>query len=379
MKITHFHIDNEQLAQNQISLADTIRMAIYQETERLFDLLNYENDLLFLEPTLFCYFLSDIDSGNKISLEQMLFGYIPKEKRPSKITLVADLFGLVNLPNLGYIRVNPHEVLELSSQEIKQKIIPNQFVKNSHVRLCLHPTNHLAFQEGVLFHETVEQSLIKNQVQLAEAANFFQNQLPYFWELLESCTREFVVFSSPNYNSFAGIQHHGTAYFNVENSEKSVVFFIDDIAHQCGHVIFNVLTLETNKFLRVSKDHPLNSYSANPYESRGVYGAFHGLFTYTTILYSLDKVIKSVDLFDNGQCFEALARMGFYLNKFYLDLQLMNNKEILTDIGIDYHRQFSEGYNTIFEEYNEDLALFDYSNQPYIFRYDLFQMLNPIQ
>lgn len=378
MKTLQFHIDNEQLAQNQISLADTIRMAIYQEDETLFDLLDYENDTLFLEPTCFCYFLSDIGSENKISLEQTLFGYIAEEKQPKEITLKADLFGLVNLPNLGYIRAKPNEILALSWQEIKQNLIPNQFVKNSTIRLCLHPTDHLACQEGVLFNESVEQSLAKHQSQLVEATIFFQNNLPDFWKLIENFTREFVVFSSPNHNSFAGVMQQGTAYFNIENRQKSAVFFIDDIAHQCGHIIFNVLTLETNKFLKVAKDHPLNGFSLNPQESRGVYSAFHGLFTYTTILHSLDNALKSNTL-DEIQCHETLGRMGFYMNKFYADLKLMNNTDILTEEGLGYHRQFAECFNTIFQEYGKKLTLFDYSNQPYIFQYDLFQILNPIQ
>jgi hypothetical protein len=379
MKILQFNINNEQLAQNQISLADTIRMAIYQENEQLFDLLDYENDTLFLESNCFCYFLSDIGSENKTSLEQTLLGYIIEEKRLSNIKLKGDLFGLVNLPNLGYIRANPYEILRLSLQEIKQKLIPNQFVKNSTIRLCLHPTDHLSYQGGVIFDEPIEQSLTKHQSQLVEATIFFQNNLPDFWKLIEGFTREFVVFSSPNHNSFAGIMQQGTAYFNIENKQKSVVFFIDDIAHQCGHVIFNVLTLETNKFLKVSKDHPLNGFSPNPQESRGVYGAFHGLFTYTTILHSLDKVLKSGNLFDETQCHEALGRMGFYLGKFYSDLQLMNNSEILTDEGLAYHKQFLEGFNTIFQEYGKELASFDYSNQPYTFQYNLFQIFNPVK
>ena len=93
MKILQFNINNEQLAQNQISLADTIRMAIYQENEQFFDLLDFENDTLFLEPNCFCYFLSDIGSENKTSLEQTLLGYIIEEKRLSKIQLRSDLFG----------------------------------------------------------------------------------------------------------------------------------------------------------------------------------------------------------------------------------------------------------------------------------------------
>ncbi len=379
MKILQFHIDTEQLAQNQISLADTIRMAIYQENESFFDLLDYGNDSLFLEPNCFCYFLSNISSENKVSLEQTLFSYISEEKHPSEITLKADLFGLVNLPNLGYIRANPYEELRLSSQEIKQRLIANQFLKNSNIRLSLHPTNHLAYQEGVIFDESVEQSLIKHQTHLDKATSFFQTILPDFWQLIEDSTREFVVFNSPNHNSFAGIMQQGCAYFNIENKQKSAIFFIDDIAHQCGHIIFNILTLETNKFLKVPKDHPLNGFSPNPQENRGVYGAFHGLFTYTTILHSLDKALKSRDLFDDIQHHEALGRMGFYMSKFYLDLQLMNNSDILTENGLEYHKQFYEGFNSLFQEYGQYLALFDYNNQPYTFQYDLFQTLNPVQ
>jgi len=154
MKSMELKIDDEQFAQNQIFLADTIRMALYENNESLFTLLEYENDVHFLEPSCFCYFLSDISYENKLSLEQTLFGYVAEEKRPSKIFVKADLFGLVNLPNLGYFRANPYEVLELSSLEIKPRLIPNQFVENSNIRLCMHPTNHLAFQEGVLFHES---------------------------------------------------------------------------------------------------------------------------------------------------------------------------------------------------------------------------------
>ncbi|NBA86611.1 hypothetical protein GVN16_12630 [Emticicia sp. CRIBPO] len=379
MKILQFYISDLLLAQNQISLADTIRMAIYQENEVLFNLLDYENDILFLEPNCFCYFLSDIDPENRMSLEQTLFGYIAEEKRPSKIAVKADLFGLVNLPNLGYIQTNPFEVLWLSSQEIEQRLLSGKFVKNSSIRLCLHPTDHLSCQKGVVFDESVEQSLAKHQKQLEKAIDFFQNQVSDFWQLITGVNNQFVVFSSPNHNSFASISHHGTAYFNVENKQKSPIFFIDDIAHQCGHVIFNVLTLEATKFLKVSKDYPLRGFSTNPQENRGVYGAFHGLFTYTTILHSLDKVLKSETLFDEKQCHEALGRMGFYMHKFYLDLQLMSNSEILTHDGLAYHKQFLDGYNTILLEYGKELALLDYSNQPYTFQYDLFNDLNPLQ
>lgn len=47
------------------SLSDIIRMAFYEEEPNLFGLVDYENDFTFLEPSLFCYFLSDISKTNK--------------------------------------------------------------------------------------------------------------------------------------------------------------------------------------------------------------------------------------------------------------------------------------------------------------------------
>lgn len=369
-------IDKEQFTQNQIFLADTIRMALYENNQSLFTLLEYENDVHFLEPSCFCYFLSDISFENKPSLEQILFGYISEEKRPLFLNVKADLFGLVNLPNLGYIRANPYEVLELSIQQVQQRLVSSQFVEKSSIRLCFHPTNLLASQGSIKFDESVEQSLCNHHKQLTLATSFYQKHLSCFWQLIESCTREFVIFSSPNYNSFAGIQNHGTAYFNVENTRKSVVFFIDDIAHQCGHIIFNVLTLNFETYLKVPKDSPLSTHTSNPQELRGVYGAFHGLFTYTTILVSLNVFLEKST--DSIFLHEAIGRIGFYLEKFEFDLKLMNNSLILTQKGLEFRKQLEDVYLQIHSRWYSEISNFDYSNQPYVFQYNLFNELNPV-
>ncbi|MCF0058528.1 hypothetical protein [Dyadobacter sp. CY356] len=291
------------------------------------------------------------------------------------ISLTADRFGMVNLPNLGYIRTEPYNIVPVDLSTLTG-LIPNPFVKNSKIRLCLHPTDLLAYAKDVSFHEPVEDTLYKNENALSVATTFLHKQLPDFWSLITSVTREFVVFSSPNHNSFAGIMHHGTAYFNTENKIQTPVFFIDDISHQCGHIIFNVITLDTPKYLKVPKDHPLKNYSTNPGEMRGAYGAFHGLFTYTCILHVLDEVLQSQYFTNENLRFEVLGRIGFYLHKFYLDLKLMDNPEILTDAGLDFHRQFSEGFQEIFARYKKEIQGFDYSNQPYTFQYDRFMESN---
>ncbi|TDE12750.1 hypothetical protein [Dyadobacter psychrotolerans] len=369
-KITHLRATNG-------ALSDTIRMAFHKEDPKLFEQLDFEDDFTFLDPSLFCYFLSDISKTNKIPLLQSVVGYIPVEKRLAIISLSADRFGMINLPNLGYLRTEPNQTISIDVTNLSEQFIPNRFIENSQIRLCLHPTDLLGNQDNIQFHESIEITLNKNEESLFLATDFFQKELSDFWTIIKTVTREFVVFSSPNHNSFAGIMHHGTAYFNTENKVQTPVFFIDDIAHQCGHIIFNVLTLDTPKYLKVPKDHPLKKYSSNPGEMRGAYGAFHGLFTYTCILHALHHVFQSQH-FSEIMRYEALGRIGFYMNKFYLDLKLMNNPEILTEEGLDFHRQFAEGFETMTERYGKEISQFDYRNQPYTFQYDLFQKLNPI-
>jgi hypothetical protein len=322
--------------------------------------------------------LSDIKPENKMPLIQSVLGYMSVSNWPKSIELKADIFGLINLPNLGYIRAEPNQSLCFETAQIAANILPNQFIKNSTIRLCLHPTNHLCYEEGMIFDEPVEQTVSKNTNALHQATVFFQEHLPDFWQVVENITCEFVVFSSPNHNSFAGIMQQGTAYFNVESKIQTPVFFIDDIAHQCGHVIFNALTLEASKYLKVPKDQPLNGFVEAPNETRGVYGAFHGLFTYTTILHGLDKVLDLENEFTDDLRHEAIGRMGFYVQKFAMDLKSMGNADILTDEGITFWKQFAEGCQYIGQKYGSMLQTLDYSNQPYMFQYDLFQTRNPI-
>ncbi len=379
MNTLNFKIDIDLLTANNISLSDTFRVALYQENEKLFELLDYEDDYSFLEPTLICYFLSDLDKTYKIPLNQILLGYISKENRPKSLFLKADKFGIVNLPNLGYLKAQPNSLIKYNLSNIYENIISNQFVKDSKIRLCLHPTDPLGYSESIIFHEEIEQTLSKNIKSLESAVFFFQNYLKDFWKVIEDVTREFVVFSSPNHNSFAGINHHGTAYFNTENRFVSPIFFIDDIAHQCGHVIFNVLTLQTADFLKIPKHTLLRKFTNEIDENREVYGAFHGLYTYTTTVISLSKAIDEKEIFEEELVVEIKARLGFYMQKFQTDLKTMKNEDILTDLGMKYYDTFSEAYESVKENHNSKFNHFNYNNQPYVFDFEIFKQENNIQ
>lgn len=187
-KIIHFLLNETSLVEHKATLSDTIRMAFYHEDSTLFENIDYEDDFAFLEPSLFCYFLSEISKTNKIPLLQSIVGFIPAEKRLAMISLTADRFGMVNLPNLGYIRTEPYNIVPVDLGKLTG-LIPNPFVKNSKIRLSLHPTDLLAYAKDVSFHEPVEETLYKNEDALLVATTFLQEQLPDFWSLITSVTR----------------------------------------------------------------------------------------------------------------------------------------------------------------------------------------------
>jgi hypothetical protein len=368
-----------QLEENSYALSNMIRVALYERRKDIFDLLDFEDDNLFLEPSLFCYFLSDIPEESKMSLEQCLWGYINSKIRPLKLQVKSDTFGWVNLPNSGYLKLKPNSNCELDVNYIYESLLPNNYIFDTSIRLCKHPSEHLTYRSDIMrFDEPVHESLESHLHELDYAVNFFRNHLPDFWRQILVVTKEFVVFSSPDHNSFAGIMQHGTAYFNIENKQKSKVFFIDDVAHQCGHIIFNTLTYEIKNYLTVDRDFFLKIFSSNPHETRSVYGAFHGLFTYSSILISLDKFLEFESGFYNVLQHEAIGRIGFYLKKFKHDLELMGIINVYTDVGWELYMEIKQTFFYIHEKYSSKTENFEYTNQPYIFQYQQFIDLNSI-
>jgi hypothetical protein len=373
LEILKFNCDLKLLTYNVFNFSDNFRMLLCQKNEAIFDKLNYEDDFTFLDPALICYFFSN---RNSISLEQILCGYFKKINELDTILVKSDIFGLVNFPNIGYVRTKQADTHRIEICKIQENVIPNQFVSNSKIRLCLHPTEHLEYSPKVEFNEPVEKTLNKNRDSLNQATDFFQNNLTDLWGLILIVSREFVVFSSTNRNSFASINHHGTAYFNTENRKVSSIFFIEDIAHQCGHIIFNMLTLQTNDFLTFPKNVLLKTITKQSEEQRTIYGAFHGLFTYTTIVYALSRVTDLETIFSKSDVLEAKGRLGFFMMKFSVDLVIMENPTILTNEGMRYYYMALESYKYVKEKYQCTYDTFNYDNQPYNFNFSIFKEEN---
>ena len=61
---------HKQVIENKSKLADDMKVLLYDENNKIFDRLDFNNDNIFLEPLLFNYFNTSIDK-RKYKLEQI--------------------------------------------------------------------------------------------------------------------------------------------------------------------------------------------------------------------------------------------------------------------------------------------------------------------
>ena len=233
-------------------------------------------------------------------------------------------------------------------------------------------------EKSPIFSEKITDSVNKSEIELLSALKCIETNTPMFFDAIKHTTREFAIFDSNNYGSFAALHHFGTSFLNLAGQKQNDVFFLEDIAHQSGHTIYYTLTHDSSKFLKPHQDSLLRDFTNHPSDKRNIYGAFHGLFTYTTILHCLNTALQN-KWFKGEKAEDALARIGFYYKKFEQDLVFQGDSRILTGEGWQYYDMFQSGFTKIKKEYYHIIKFFDYSNQDYNFNFQKFQEVNQFQ
>jgi hypothetical protein len=319
------------IARNQHRLANIQRVLIYKTAPSLFDGLDYEDDRVFLDPLLFAWFTDPARSGPPTALFE-------PGGRPATLDI-------------------PGTAIEILTD--RHSLLDRFFVDNS------------SAPEDIEVAGTTRD----HYRHLIRAFALLHRYCPDFWEEVAFVTRYIMLFRAHLPNSFATLSAHGAAFFNV-TEDCDEVFFLEDIAHQCGHVLFNAFTLQKERFLARDPMTPLADLSGPPGETRKLYSAFHGLFTYTSIGRVLSTCLER-QAFDDRQAHEALGRLGFVLRKFKLDLALLNQFSVFTPTGWRCYRIFSTVYDDLQGRYAPLVNPLDYGNQAYVFSYQRFDDRNP--
>lgn len=384
MKILQFPIQILAIETGISEIADKAKILIYQEDESLIDKIGFDNDKAFLEPSLFYYLRKRaFNELPKINISQIISGYCLENIE--KLDVFADENGVCYLPNLGYAildnTVNHYSNVRLN---LKNRTLENGKLNPLNAPIPIQQGTFYAcyhqpeiFEEmGVELNENMFSSTSKMLPFCNEALNIIQKFIPDYYELIKLTTREFVLFNSSNTESFAALHHFGTAFLNSYNTTPSVISMVEDIAHQCGHTLFYTLTHDSNRHLKVPKDTPIKNFTGRDYESRDVFGAFHGNFTFTAIFNCFDKLMES-DILRGDDKLELLGRIGIGLKKFGLGIKdFEDTNSLLTDEGKIFQEYFIQSFEYVRDKYWKDVSHFNYSNQPYSFNFEKFKEIN---
>ncbi len=383
MKILNFEVRTSDIKSGLAELADNMKILVYQENETLIDAIGFDNDMAFLEPSLFYYLRKKtLKETPKINISQILSGYSNEDV--TILDVYNDESGVCYFPNMGYTILTVNELHQQMRLDIKKKTLENgkvnplfpiDSIQNNRFSICHHKAD-IFDDMTIALNENIFSSKSKMLPFCNEALNIIHKICPKFYELITLTTREFVLFNSSNMESFTALHHFGTAFLNSYNTTPSVISMIEDIAHQFGHTLFYTLTHDAEKYLKVPRHTPVKNFNGRDNELRDVYGAFHGNFTFTTMFHCFDELMESNILRGEDEL-ELKARMGFALYRYGLGIKdFEETNKLLTKEGIIYYNYFVESFEYINNKYFNEVSKFKYSNQTYSFNFDLFKQIN---
>jgi hypothetical protein len=365
-------------------LIETIQLLLYKENPSIFEKINIEDESIFLEPLLFAYFNSKKDNSfSKDLLLEIVQGYFI-EKETIKINESCNKDGIAYISKMGYYDKNGVMVNEIF------------YVENTNIEVIYHSVNLLNNIFRDINENPIEDNKIKisieifdkNKSALSKAMNLIKNNCYKHYQLIEKHCKKILLFKTEpeNTNSFATINAHGIAFLNVYQEDYDEVFFIDDIAHQTGHIIMNALTFTKKDFFIIDENTELKLITKNKNEYRNFFILYHALYTYYTTFLCLDACLEN-NCFDYRQKHEAYGRIGFYLQKCNYDLSIFDKvvhhnekiENVLINNGIEILNLIKIKYYEILKKHKPFVSNLKYNNQPYNFTYSKFSELNPLQ
>jgi hypothetical protein len=319
--------------------------------------------------------------------------------------LVSDENGIIYLPNVGWFKTNlKNEKFDFDKLSFKllqdKKIIDFEFEKlefitDTKIEVIKYPIPLLKKfyfnTENEILNVEIESVTRENLKSITKAYQLIKQYIPTQFELIERYAPKCVIFNIDTYlrNSFATLSAQGIGFYNAYQDDYDEVFFLDDIAHQTGHVIFNVMIYESKLFFKTDKNtilEVINMPDGSFIENRDLHVVFHALYTYYASFICLDACLESKALIGR-QKHEALGRISFYINKCYRDLLLIDNpinseiksSEYFTEMGLQIYSELKNKWKEMYRKWFEVTKHYDMSNQPYNFTYSNFAELNPLK
>jgi hypothetical protein len=188
--------------------------------------------------------------------------------------------------------------------------------------------------------------------------------------------RRIVPFASPRINSFAALAAHGIAFLRVARDDDELSL-LEDLAHQCGHVLFSALTFDREEWLQ-HPDLEVSRFTGQAHDRRTVYVTLHGVFTEALMSLCLDGCYEQ-RLLPVAKEHELLGRLTYILVRFQRDLVELGRCPVFTPLGLSLLERLAQVLASVSRRHSQTLRECDVSNQPYTFSYPRFLARNPLR
>jgi hypothetical protein len=375
----------------QRELSDAMRALVAREEPDVYAALADADPSSFLEPLLFTYFYAE---RPPIELPQIAFGHVPRALRPDAFPVRSDVHGGVYLPNLGHVHTEQIDTeltavhhsgsgrltLLLGPRPIPHWMSGKQLIGDTAIELLWqsNPLLDITFTDtdGKRLNATPNGAGSDHAAALVRAFAQIARLEPAYYGLITRAVRQVFVFRHPHVNCFATLNAHGIVFLNALERDDEI-FFIDELVHQCGHVIFNAISLRRREFFRVDPDLTMAALAPErcPGEARSLYTVLHGLYTEHAMVRCL-RALDEAQAFQGRRAHELRGRLAFIARKMEIDLCNMDQPGLCSPLGESFLEVFRRTFCEARRE-RADLVADDLRDQPYNFSYERYARRNP--
>ncbi len=369
---------------NRMFANDARVMLVHGSDKQICPFLNFEDDLIFLEPFAITYFTS---VRKEMSLAQTYFKHLPP--RAVKAILTDDR-GIAYIPELGYFSteftnskltikyIEKKYIISKDNKEIEYNFIPSYYLQDTNIEVALF---QLPYSDEIFKIINPENSKVEveniTQVHLSkviEAFKILEINYPDYYQWLLITIKRIQIFENKDVWSFASVGCYGISFLSAHEG-RSILFFLEDLIHQCAHNIFYAISYhEKDLLFDVSPKTIIDSFAENS-DHRELYSVFSGLFTQSCISVFFDICLER-NLFYGKEKMELVGRLSDNMKRWKRAIELFSTSKVLDEMGEQYFEEFRSIYEQMNEKYYHLIYKFDTSNQPYIFCFETFYATN---
>lgn len=345
-------------------LAQVIRML---STENLPDVAKVDAELpvdAFFEPRLYSQLA--VPGFESMTLSQLTLSKASDQSGSRRVR--TDKAGIATFPGIGHIATGmPDADLTATYSPAKQafsfpaedgvekwcEVRTSTFVPNTQIEIIEHidPVLVNFLEQHIDAPENLK--IVDNPQRYVEsiskALGLIDHAGPDFHTALVESLQAILLFQHPSAESFAALGMHGMLFLNVP-ADAGINYFVEEITHQGGHVLFSEATLNRGEFFIAEPEAALSDFLGDS-DPRSIYDAFHGLYTEhmesQIVLAVLDREL-GVDGLESA----FRRHLDAVLLRHARDLSLIGKftDDIFSPLGKAVFMQFQDSYDHVIKE-----------------------------